>query len=1006
MTACNLNGVSVAVTGARLDVAVAAQGLAAAGAVVHGLVIDADAAPLPDVASVSAIDVNDIDSVIAAAVATGADILLPTGARLAGEPRLRTAAIPVAGPTAEQLEATATRHRLRLPAVEVGWPVVGLSGTTVETVAITVVGDGRSAVVIGDRVVAIRRGDDVVISESPAPAISDSLRGELHSLAAELVRYLELRAVVDVVLRHDTEVGMVALEQIAYSHPWDRSVLPGQATATLAVAMALGRCELPAAITDAGHAIAWRLATSYTGERLTGVAVPNEATAVVCLGDQPTGDQRLAWQVVRGDSRESAREAALAALIESTVDGPTDAAPNHILATLQDPAVIAGKHPPALVVAPPRDAIEVIQPGLQTTIQDVDGRLGLWEVGVPPSGAFDSLSLRHANQVVGNPYNAAGLEITLGGPTLRFTGETMIALTGAVFAADIDGEPVPWYEPITVPAGAVLRIGGPTGAGMRCALAVRGGFDCLPYLGSRATFTLGGFGGHAGRELTRGDELGFGVEPLSEPAPLPKNQRPKIARRWSIGVTLGPHTDPEFLTPEGMQDFLAAHWKVSPQSNRTGIRLDGPNPQWARTDGGEAGLHPSNIHDNAYALGSVDLTGDTPVILGPDGPSLGGFVCPLVVVTGERWKLGQLRPGDTLVFRVVDNAGAKRLRADHQAPLPKVPAHEPAVLATTAAQGDRPSTCIRRAGDANLLVEYGELELDIALRMRVQLLHDHLEGQHIDGIIDLTPGIRSCQVHYDPDRIDESAVIELIQAVDAGLPSADNAVVPSRTVHLPLCWDDPSTRKAIEIYTRTVNPYAPWCPWNIEFIRRINGLDSVDDVYRTVFDAEYLVLGLGDVYLGAPVATPLDPRHRLVTTKYNPARTWTPENAVGIGGAYLCIYGMEGPGGYQFVGRTIQIWNSWKSTDAFEPGTPWLLRQFDRIKWFPVSHDELTDARQAFPHGEYPIRIDEGEFRLADYTQFLADNADSIAAFRDVQRAAFNAERERWAEQPTAAASP
>ena len=112
---------------------------------------------------------------------------------------------------------------------------------------------------------------------------------------------------------------------------------------------------------------------------------------------------------------------------------------------------------------------------------------------------------------------------------------------------------------------------------------------------------------------------------------------------------------------------------------------------------------------------------------------------------------------------------------------------------------------------------------------------------------------------------------------------------------------------------------APWCPWNIEFIRRINGLDTVDDVQRIVFDASYLVLGLGDVYLGAPVATPLDPRHRLVTTKYNPARTWTPENAVGIGGAYLCIYGMEGPGGYQFVGRTVQVWNRDRLRPALRP---------------------------------------------------------------------------------------
>ncbi|MFX0590996.1 carboxyltransferase domain-containing protein, partial [Glaesserella parasuis] len=103
-----------------------------------------------------------------------------------------------------------------------------------------------------------------------------------------------------------------------------------------------------------------------------------------------------------------------------------------------------------------------------------------------------------------------------------------------------------------------------------------------------------------------------------------------------------------------------------------------------------------------------------------------------------------------------------------------------------------------------------------------------------------------------------------------------------------------------------------------------------------------LVMGLGDVYLGAPVATPLDPRHRLVTTKYNPARTWTAENSVGIGGAYMCIYGMEGPGGYQFVGRTVQIWNRFRRGGLFAEN-PWALRFFYRIRWYPVSAEELLD---------------------------------------------------------------
>lgn len=216
-------------------------------------------------------------------------------------------------------------------------------------------------------------------------------------------------------------------------------------------------------------------------------------------------------------------------------------------------------------------------------------------------------------------------------------------------------------------------------------------------------------------------------------------------------------------------------------------------------------------------------------------------------------------------------------------------------------------------------------------------------------------------------------------------------------MYLPLSWDDSATRLAIDKYMQSVRPDAPWCPSNIEFIRRINGLDSIEAVQRIVFDASYLVLGLGDVYLGAPVATPLDPRHRLVTTKYNPARTWTPENAVGIGGAYMCVYGMEGPGGYQFVGRTLQMWNRWRDAHNgaadFEAGKPWLLRFFDRIRFYPVSEDDLTRIRRDFPAGRYPLRIEQGTFGMRDYRRFLDKHATDIAAFRQGQQAAFGAER-------------
>jgi urea carboxylase len=231
---------------------------------------------------------------------------------------------------------------------------------------------------------------------------------------------------------------------------------------------------------------------------------------------------------------------------------------------------------------------------------------------------------------------------------------------------------------------------------------------------------------------------------------------------------------------------------------------------------------------------------------------------------------------------------------------------------------------------------------------------------------------------------------------DSRLPSIESIQVPSRIVRLPLSWDDPATQLAIQRYQQNVRPDAPWCPSNLEFIRRINGLNNLEEVRKIVFAANYLVLGLGDVYLGAPVAIPLDPRHRLVTTKYNPARTWTPENAVGIGGAYLCIYGMEGPGGYQFVGRTIQMWNRLRSTVSFKAGKPWLLRFFDQIQFYPVEADELLKLREDFLRGRFEADITETTFNLGEYLQFLTTIKESTELFREQQKASFRDERESW----------
>jgi len=299
---------------------------------------------------------------------------------------------------------------------------------------------------------------------------------------------------------------------------------------------------------------------------------------------------------------------------------------------------------------------------------------------------------------------------------------------------------------------------------------------------------------------------------------------------------------------------------------------------------------------------------------------------------------------------------------------------------------------VRPSGDRYLLVEFGPNLLDLEQRLRVHALQTRLVEDGLEGVIDLTPGVRSLQLHFDGRNLSRNRLLSAVETALAELPPPDDLEVPTRTVHLPLSWE---VHETVRRYMNGVRADAPWCPSNVEFIRRINGLSSIEEVNRIVFNASYLVLGLGDVYLGAPVATPLDPRHRLVTTKYNPARTWTPPNVVGIGGAYLCIYGMEGPGGYQLFGRTLQMWND-RETDDFEAGKPWLLRFFDQIRFFPVSHEELMTIRDDFPQGRYRLRVEPGTFRLREYRSFLASIREETEIFRGIRDASFEAERLRW----------
>lgn len=893
-------------------------------------------------------------------------------------------------------------------------------------IEVQIFGDGKGkAFAIGERDCSTQRRNQKVIEEAPAPNLTEAVRKELHATAVRLVKAVNYRNAGTVEFVYDQNSNQFYFLEVNTRLQVEHGVTEQVFDIDLVewmIRLAANELEdtdlLASRLKLTGHAMQVRIYAEDPNKdfqpcagQLSNVSFPVKDNLRIDhwletgIEISPLFDPMLAKIVITAQDRAGAIEQLDAVLAETSLYGieTNIAYVREILNTeIFQQGEIYTRYLNGFVTRP--FSIDVIGAGTLTTLQDYPGRTGYWNIGVPPSGPFDHYSFNLANRLLDNEIDAAGLEITLNGPVLRFNNDTQIVLAGAAMEAHLDDVAVSFWRVINVNAGQTLKIGKTVSAGARAYLCIKDGFNCPDYLGSKSTFTLGQFGGHVGRAIRVGDVLHFNaLNVRAGENSLPIELMPEIKNTWQLHVIYGPHGAPDFFTDDDIKNFFEADWEVHYNSSRTGVRLVGPKPEWARSDGGEAGMHPSNIHDNAYAIGTVDFTGDMPVILGPDGPSLGGFVCPATVITADLWKLGQLKAGDKIKFIpvAIENAVVfERAQLDSitklkyiQQDISSVAIASP-IYKTIEAQQYGVQVVYRPSGDKYLLVEFGELKLDIELRFRVHALMLWLQDHPEDGVLELTPGIRSLQLHYDSQIVSLEKLVRILDNAIASLKDIDDLDVPARVVHIPLSWDDDVCRMAIEKYMQSVRKDAPWCPSNIEFIRRINGLDNLQQVKDIVFDASYLVMGLGDVYLGAPVATPMDPRHRLVTTKYNPARTWTAENSVGIGGSYLCVYGMEGPGGYQFVGRTLQMWNRYNKTSEFTQ--PWLLRFFDQIKFYEVSAEELKAIRHDFPKGRYAINIEETRFNLKDYLGFLHENESDIEQFTGKRKKAFDKELQRW----------
>ncbi len=898
---------------------------------------------------------------------------------------------------------------------------------TARHIEVQIFGDGKGNVkTLGERDCSIQRRNQKVIEETPAPLISDELREQLFEASFKLAKAVDYKSAGTVEYIFDTKTNKFYFLEVNTRLQVEHGITEEVCGVDLVewmIKIAAGD-NTPLINYEhkpKGHAIEVRVYAEDASKNfqpstglITKVELPNDVRVDTWIEDgcevSSFYDPLLAKVIIVSETREENILKLQEVLNTSRIYG-IESNLSYLEAISKEDFFINSKFYTKVLdgfdYKPSK--VDILKSGTLTTIQDYPSRLGFWAVGIPPSGAMDSLTPRLLNQLLGNSENAPFIEMTFMGASYKFRAKTTIAIGGANMQAKLNGQDIDMFKAIDVKADDILEFKKVVGDGNRTYLAILGGFDTAKYLGSASTFTLGEFGGHGGRALKAGDVLSFNEIKNKEIVDL--KDTPNLSNEWEIGVVYGPHGAPDFFTKEDIETFLDTSWEVHFNSSRTGVRLIGPSPKWAREDGGEAGLHPSNIHDNAYAFGTIDFTGDQPVILGPDGPSLGGFVCPVTIISCELYKVGQLKAGDKIKFKPVSLKNADLMNKAYEEAistngyLPKlkeyiidfnVEKQTPIIESMKFKELDIDIT-IRAAGNEFILIEAGELKLDIELRFFIHALMNRFEESNLDGIIDLTPGIRSLQIHFNSQIISREKILKTVIHTVNSLKDIENLEVDSRTVWLPLSWNDPSIQKAIDKYQQGVRPNAPWCPSNIDFIKRINGLENKDDVKNIVFEADYLVLGLGDVYLGAPVATPLDPSHRVVTTKYNPARTWTAQNSVGIGGAYMCVYGMEGPGGYQLFGRTLQMWNKFRATKEFEK--PWLLRFFDQVKFYPVTNEELEDIRDKFLYGKFSLTIEEKSFKLKEYKEFLEKNKEKSDTFQIKRQKAFEEERQMWKEK-------
>ena len=440
-------------------------------------------------------------------------------------------------------------------------------------IEVQIFGDGKGQVLaLGERDCSVQRRNQKVIEETPAPHLTDEQRDYIQTVAIQLMQSVNYRSAGTVEFVMDTETEQFYFLEVNTRLQVEHGVTEQVYAVDLVewmVTLASGDWTAPTEkLASKGHSIQVRLYAEDPIKQfqpsaglLTYVQFDQNARVETWVetGSNVSSfyDPMLAKIIVTASDRDAAIQAMQSSLADTQIAG-IETNLEYLQNIIAGEVFNSGTQTTRFLnnFVWKTQKIEVLQSGIQTAIQDITGRLGYWDVGVPPSGAIDPLSLNVANQLLGNSYNTSGLECTLQGPSLKFHCDSQIVITGGDMPSKLDGVLVPMWQTVNVKKGQVLKCG-TMSTGCRSYIGIKGGFHVPEYLGSKATFTLGQFGGHAGRNLLIGDMLAITEYSSAQSKSLAADQIPKFAHHWEIAVMYGPHGAPDFFTKTILIDSLA-----------------------------------------------------------------------------------------------------------------------------------------------------------------------------------------------------------------------------------------------------------------------------------------------------------------------------------------------------------------------------------------------------------------------------------------------------------------